>query len=132
MEQSYEALQLMVKPCLLLLAGGLAAQHNMLPVSSDQSSLLLVASICMLARRSLRSAALILFGFALFMLAGEDIIAKRLHPTYAGDSMLSKVRIVDFPRSTGGSVVMKGGRARWCRHRAVQPESPDGVRGRIA
>jgi competence protein ComEC len=106
MEQSYEALQLMVKPCLLLLAGGLAAQHNMLPVSSDQSSLLLVASICMLARRSLRSAALILFGFALFMLAGEDIIAKRLHPTYAGDSMLSKVRIVDFPRSTGGSVVM--------------------------
>ena len=106
MEQSYEALQLMVKPCLLLLAGGLAAQHNMLPVSSDQSSLLLVASICMLARRSLRSAALVLFGFALFMLAGQDIIAKRLHPTYAGDSMLSKVRIVDFPRSTGGSVVM--------------------------
>jgi len=33
MEQSYEALQLMVKPCLLLLAGGLAAQHNTLPVS---------------------------------------------------------------------------------------------------
>ena len=106
MEQSHQVPLLMVKPCLLLLAGGLAAQHTTLPVTSDQCSLLLVASIFMLVWKGSRLAGLFIFGFALFMLAGQDIIAKRLHSAYAGDSMLARVRIVDFPRATGDSVVM--------------------------
>ena len=96
----------MVKPCLLLLAGGLAAQHTTLPVNSDQCSLLLVASFCMLRWRRTRSAALFLFAFALFMLAGLDVIDKRLDPAYTGDSMLARVRIVDYPKVSGDSLVM--------------------------
>lgn len=91
MEQSHQVLLLMVKPCLLLLAGGLAAQHTTLSASSDQCSLLLVASIFMLAWEGLRRAGLFIFGFALFMLAGQDIIAKRLPSAYEGDSMLARV-----------------------------------------
>lgn len=106
MEQSHQVPLLMVKPCLLLLAGGLAAQHTTLPASSDQCSLLLVASIFMLGWKGLRLAGLFIFGFALFMLAGQDVIAKRLHSAYEGDSMLARVRIVDFPRKTGDSIVM--------------------------
>ena len=106
MEQSHQVPLLMVKPCLLLLAGGLAAQHTTLPVTSDQCSLLLVASIFMLGWKRLRLAGLFIFGFALFMLAGQDIIEKRLQSAYEGDSMLAQVRIVDFPKATGNSVVM--------------------------
>jgi competence protein ComEC len=106
MEQSHPVPLLMVKPCLLLLAGGLAAQHTTLPVTSDQCSLLLVASILMLAWKGLRLAGLCIIGFALFMLAGQEIVAKRLHSAYEGDSMLTRVRIVDFPKATGDSVVM--------------------------
>ena len=96
----------LIRPCLLLLAGGLAAQHSTLLLSSDHSSLLLVASLCLLFSRRSRSVAIFLGGYALFMLAAGDIIAQRLDPVYAGDSMLARVRIADFPRETGASIVL--------------------------
>lgn len=96
----------MVKACLLLLAGGLAAQHTTRPLASDCVSLLFVASLCLLALRHYQDVAVLVLGYTLFMLAGLDVIEHRLDGDLAGDSMLARVRIVDFPKVTGRSVVM--------------------------
>ena len=96
----------MTKTCLLLLAGGLAAQHSTLLLPSDQSRSLLVASLLLLLSRRGRAVALFLGAYALFMLASGDIIGKRLQADYAGDSMLARVRVVDFPKATGDSIVL--------------------------
>ena len=86
--------------------GGLAAQHTTLPLRSDLCVVLLVASICAMFRARVRVPAVFLFGYALFMLAGQQVIATRLEPAYEGDSMLTQVRVADFPRASGRSVVM--------------------------
>ena len=97
----------MVKPCLLILAGGMAAQHSTLLLTSDHSRLLLVASLCLLLLRRGRAVALFLGAYALFMLEAGDIIGSRLQAAYAGDSMLTSVRIVQSPRVTGDSIIMR-------------------------
>ncbi len=99
--------QCLLKPCLLLLAGGLAAQHTTSLLHSDALSLLLVASICALGLPRARAIAYCTCGFALFQLAGASVIDARLDPEYAGDSMLTTVRIVDFPERNRGSLVMR-------------------------
>ena len=96
----------MTKTCLLLLAGGLAAQHSTLMLPSDQSRSLFVASLLVLLSRRGRAVALFLGAYALFMLASADIIGKRLQADYAGDSMLARVRVVDFPKAAGDSIVL--------------------------
>ncbi len=95
-----------IRPCLLLLVGGLAAQHSTLLLPSDPSRLLLVASLCALALRRGRAIAWFFLGFSLFMLAAGDIIGQRLQVEYQGDSMLTRVRISDFPKVVGDSVVL--------------------------
>jgi competence protein ComEC len=94
------------KACLLVLAGGFAAQHNRLPIDSDHCNALFVAVILIFAARHLRWFAFLLLGFTLFVQAGNDIVNARLDPRVAGDSMLVTVRIADFPKVTGASVSM--------------------------
>ncbi len=98
--------QALLKPCLLVLTGGLAAQHTTLPLSSDLVGLLFVASLAGCVWRRSRSLALVAAGFALFALAGTDIVDDRLDEKYAGDSMLTRVRIADVPQRRGASLVM--------------------------
>jgi len=50
--------------------------------------------------------AYLLLGFALFIQAGNSIVADRLAEKFAGDSMLTRVRVADFPKITGVSVTM--------------------------
>lgn len=69
--------------------------------------LLLVASLCLSLRRRGQPLAAFLCGYAVFMLAAGDVIAHRLNPLYAGDSMLVRTRIVDVPREIDDSVVMR-------------------------
>jgi len=57
-------------------------------------------------RARTRPLGVVLFGYALFMLAGQAVITTRLDPAYAGDSILTTVRVVDFPKVTGESVVL--------------------------
>ena len=96
----------MIRAGLLMLAGGFAAQHSRVPLSSDLCKLILVASILMLANRRARYPGYALLGFALFLSAAQGIIDGRLDATFAGESLLTQVRIVDFPKTTGHSVVM--------------------------
>ena len=53
-----------------------------------------------------RYAAFAIFGFALFMHAGQATIESRLDQRYAGDSMLARVRVLDFPKVDGESLMM--------------------------
>ena len=99
--------QPLLKPCLLIVAGGLAAQHITLPLSSDLASIAFVASVIGCAWRASRSVALVGLGFSLFILAGADIVEQRLDEKYAGDSMLTRVRIVGVPQARGVSLVMQ-------------------------
>ena len=96
----------MLKPSLLFIAGGLAAQHTTPLLRSDLLSLLLVASICAVGVPRLRLLACCIVGFVLFQLAGARIIDDRLAPRYAGDSMLAVLRIADFPQQTGDRLVL--------------------------
>ena len=84
-----------------MLLGGFAAQHNRVPIDSDLCKLLFVAASLILLSRRVRWFAFPLFGFALFMQAGNGIIDARLDARFAGDSMLSVVRILDFPKMSG-------------------------------
>jgi len=95
-----------IKACLLLLAGGFAAQHNRLPLDSDHCIALFVAAGLIFACRHLRWFAFPVFGFALFMQAGNAVVDARLDPRFAGDSMLVSVRVADFPKVAGASVSM--------------------------
>ena len=96
----------MIRACLLIIAGGYAAQLSRLPLSSDLCKLLLVASVLAIASRRARYPAYLCLGFALFMQAGQDIVDGRLEARFANDSLLTQVRIVDFPKMTGSAVVM--------------------------
>jgi competence protein ComEC len=98
--------QFVVKTCLLLMAGGLAAQHTTVLLSYDLLCLSLLASAAALVHRRARPAALFVIGFALFMLDGAGIVGKRLDDRYAGDSMLVRLRVADFPRRNGSNVTM--------------------------
>lgn len=92
--------------CLLVLAGGFAAQHNRVRLDSDLCKLLFVAIILIFFIRRARWIAFLLLGFSLFVHAANNIIDARLEPRFAGDSMMASVRIADFPKLTGASVSM--------------------------
>ena len=94
----------MVKSCLLLLAGGLAAQHITSLFPSDLILVTLVASICALRWRRSRTLACVTLGAALFLLSGAGVINGRLDPVYEGDSMLAQVRVAAFPQVTDRTV----------------------------
>jgi competence protein ComEC len=87
----------MVKSCLLLLAGGLAAQHSTAVFPSDVIAVTFFASICALWWRPVRTPAWFALGGALFLAAGVSVIDGRLDPAYEGDSMLATVRVAAFP-----------------------------------
>jgi competence protein ComEC len=89
-----------------MLAGGLAAQLTTPILPSDRASILLLASLFFLVPRRTRAPALVLAGFALFMMVGANVVSGRLDARFEGDSMLAAVRIVDFPKRTGEAVVM--------------------------
>lgn len=95
-----------VKLVVLLLAGGLAAQHSTLPLPADLVSAISVASIGALFLRRARPAAFASLGFALFHMGGQSIVDGQLDPRYEGDSMLAVVRVADFPRADGDSLSM--------------------------
>jgi competence protein ComEC len=83
-----------------------AAQHSTLLLPSDVLSLLLVASFAAFVMPRTRTAAYVVTGFVLFQLAAAAVIENRLASQYAGDSLLTTVRIMDFPQASGESVTM--------------------------
>lgn len=98
--------RLMIRACLLVIAGGFAAQHSRLPLTWDLCITGLVASLLMLAHARTRLPGLFLLGYCLFVQAGLTIIDAHLDEKFAGDSLLTQVRIVDFPEARGDSLML--------------------------
>ena len=92
--------------CLLLLAGGIAAQHSRLLPHSDLLQILFVAFVVLIASRRCRGSGVLLLGFVIFSIAGKLHLDHRLEARFEGDSMLAEVRIIDFPKVSGDSVSM--------------------------
>jgi competence protein ComEC len=48
---------------------------------------------------------LVIAGAALFLAAAFEVVDSRLEPQFAGDSMLTRIRVIDFPRVTTSTTV---------------------------
>lgn len=90
-----------------MLAGGFAAQHNRVPLNSDILIVLFVASILILLLSRVRCVTFCVLGFLLFNLAGLQVVDGRLDPRYAGDSIVTRVLVDDFPVVNGSSVTFR-------------------------
>ena len=91
----------MIKSCLSLLAGAyalhftsFAGSYGVLPTA------ILGAAIALLAGGR-GAAAWFTAGLALFALHALHVVGQRLEPRFEGDSMLTQLQIVDFPRRRG-------------------------------
>ena len=94
----------MTRACLCLLAGMYALQLSSFVIVSNLINAVFAVSIALMLVRPLRLVGFFLAGLALFAGAAHDVIDSRLASQLAGDSILTRVRIVDFPRSNGQSV----------------------------
>lgn len=95
----------MIPACLCLLAGAYALQLSSFTSDSDRAAVTLFAISVILALRRPFAAAALLLGFVLFLLAAKSVIDGRLDRKFAGDSLLTELEIVDFPRHRGRSLV---------------------------
>lgn len=91
----------MIRACLFLLAGEYALQLTSFIAGSDLITVALVA-VCLVAVVCRKPALTgLLIGVAVFALAASAAIDSRLAPRFAGDSIVTRVRIADFPRRRG-------------------------------
>ena len=97
---------LIVQYSLLLLAGGFAAQHSRLLLEWDPVAALIVAMIFLGCMRRTRPAAVFVAGALMFVLAARSYDTARLDPHFEGDSMLTVVRVVDFPSRRDETVTL--------------------------
>ncbi|MEL7187517.1 MAG: ComEC/Rec2 family competence protein, partial [Pseudomonadota bacterium] len=95
-----------MKWAVALLAGGFAAQHSRDLVSWDQCLPILVALAALYFMRRLRLVVAFGIGFFLLHLASALIIEDRIDEKYAGDSMLTVVRVIDFPDTEKATTTM--------------------------
>ncbi len=94
----------MIRACLLLLAGVYALQLSSFALDSDLIAVSLAASYVAVVFRVWRSFIIFITGFAFFALAASAVVDDRLAPKYSGDSIVTRVRITDFPKSSGSTV----------------------------
>ncbi len=99
----------MIKACLYLLAGVYAPQLSSFVSHSD---LFLLASFATVAGFVIgRVLPVVLFctGYGLFVLAAGQVIDARIPAEFVGDSIMTEVRVIDFPQANGPSVGFTGG-----------------------
>lgn len=91
----------MLRACLFLLAGMYVPQLSSFAIAPGQA-VVIVALVCLLRPLGkLRAVAWLFVGMALFGAAVDEVVAGRLDPDLAGDSIVVTVRVLDFPRRRG-------------------------------
>ena len=95
----------MIQSCLFLLAGVYALQLSSFVALSDLLIVVLFGFLACLSHHTLRSSMFVLAGAALFMTAALDVVDSRLEPQFSGDSMLTRIRVIDFPKLTKSTTV---------------------------
>ncbi len=94
----------MIRVCLCLLAGAYALQLSSFAAPSDFVVATAIACVVLLPFRRLRSLALFAAGLALFHYQALQVVDSRIEPRFAGDSLLTIVKVIDFPRATSQSL----------------------------
>jgi competence protein ComEC len=94
----------MIHACLFLLAGIYALQLSSFVPDSDPLAGPIVALFVALLRRQVCGLFFIVCGVALFAIAVTSIIDTRIATKFVGDSIVTQVRIVDFPKQSGLNV----------------------------
>ncbi|MDH3751037.1 MAG: hypothetical protein OEU40_10620, partial [Gammaproteobacteria bacterium] len=89
----------MIRACLFLLAGVYALQLSSFDFDSDLIATAMVALFVALVVGKTRLVLLLIAGVAIFTLAALEIFNSRIAPQFVGDSIVTQVRIVDFPKS---------------------------------
>ena len=94
----------MTRACLNLLAGIYALQ--LISFAQDSDLIEVIFAVFLVATLVGRTGDFLWFfaGVLLFGLAANGIVNSRLQPQYAGDSIVTAVRIADFPATTGSGV----------------------------
>ena len=98
----------MDKACVYLLAGLYAPQLSSFASHSD---LILLASFAIVAGYIIgRALPVVLFctGYGLFIVAAGQVIDARIPAEFVGDSIMTEVRVIDFPQRQGPTVSMTG------------------------
>jgi competence protein ComEC len=95
----------MIRACLALLAGMYAPQLSSFAVQYDQVDHVLAASLLLLAIRRTRYLGCFLAGVGLFASAVYTVVESRIDERFVGDSIVTSIRIADFPRERPNSVV---------------------------
>jgi competence protein ComEC len=94
----------MTRACLLLLAGMYAPQLSSFALDSDHVPAALLAAFILLVLERTRPFAWVILGIALFGSAVHGVIESRVAPGLVGESLLTTVRVTDFPRVGEGGV----------------------------
>ena len=94
----------MIKSCSSLLAGAYAlhftsfgSNYVLIPVAAVGAGIAFIGG-------GRAAAAWFVAGLALFVLQAQHVIGLRLPPQFEGDSMLTVLQVVDFPRKRGGTI----------------------------
>ena len=91
----------MVQACVALLAGAYALQLSSIPVAV---ACICLASVSLALARRWYALCFGACGVALFAITATLVIDKRLAPEFEGDSILTVVRVVDFPKMADSTV----------------------------
>jgi competence protein ComEC len=93
----------MFRACLCLLAGEYALQLSSFVADSDLITVALVAACLLPTVRRLPALSAFLIGVTLFALVAAGVVESRLPPELAGDSIVARIRVADFPRRQGAA-----------------------------
>ncbi len=98
----------MIRVCLCLLAGAYALQLSSFAAQSVLMYATSFACLMLLPFRRLRGLALFAAGLALFQYQTLQVVDSRIELRFAGDSLLTTVKVIDFPRATNDSLSFLG------------------------
>ena len=99
---------MMIRACLCLLAGTYALQLSSFAAQSGLMYATSFACIVLVPFRRLRGLALFAAGLALFHYQTLQVVESRIEPRFAGDSLLTTIKVIDFPRRTNRSLSFLG------------------------
>jgi competence protein ComEC len=94
----------MIKSCLSLLAGAYALHFTSFTSINALIPVALVGAGVAFVSGGRPAAAWFFAGLALFALHAQHVTGHRLSPRFEGDSMLTILQVVDFPRYRGGTI----------------------------
>ena len=98
----------MKKACLVLLAGIYAPQLSSFSSHYDLLVVMMFAFVAGAATGRLLVPACFTAGYWLFIASAAQVVESRIEPQYVGDSIVTRVRVADFPRANGSSAATPG------------------------